>query len=287
MNIKPRVSEFSSADVPLDEITAFYSLVGSHVPNDRPYAWSMTVSSLDGVIAFLEENSSPQQVALSHIRDSGGAADWRLLNAGWAHADAVLGTGEILRSEPEVLWIPRFEDLLTYRRDVLKKEKPPLNVVLTASGLINVMHPMLTVGKPCRTLIITTAKGKDEIEKARSKMPDPALFDAEIVCLSDGDQVPFKDALHYLRTKENVHFLDVTAGGKVISALVHDKLLDEVRLTIAGQLVGRSSSLGLERPSMFQGHSYGPNNSPLVNNIGIRVYGNHHLFLRGLLQYRH
>jgi hypothetical protein len=41
-------------------------------------------------------------IALKNVDGVGhlSVADWKLLNAGWAHADAVLITGQIVRDEP-------------------------------------------------------------------------------------------------------------------------------------------------------------------------------------------
>jgi len=126
------LAEFSSELIPIPEITAFYTL--DHALNyqtpDRPYTWSNTVCSVDGVISFLEPGTSAgKEIALGHIPRSGSGSDWRLLNGGWMFADAVVSSGTNLRTEPDLLYSPHFEDLQNYRLNVLKKPKAhPLQV---------------------------------------------------------------------------------------------------------------------------------------------------------------
>jgi hypothetical protein len=123
--LNPRVAEFSSEFIPLSEIITFYTLdpVSKFQISDRPYTWSNTVFSVDGVIRFLlkeksftftlnesiNENksiemmefaitqyyyfiycsflepgtSAGKEIALGHIPNSGSGSDWRLLNGGF------------------------------------------------------------------------------------------------------------------------------------------------------------------------------------------------------------
>lgn len=97
----------------------YYSMISSHYYSDsfyyaglgeagRLYSWSMSVSTLDGFISFREPQASEAtEIAMAHVKGSGSGSgipapfafascwmfeDWRLLNAGWMMADAVLGT---------------------------------------------------------------------------------------------------------------------------------------------------------------------------------------------------
>lgn len=53
-------------------------------------------------------------------------------------ADAVLGTGGILRTEPEIKWIPHFDHLLDYRESVLGK---PRSVRTSGCVFVLIVHP--------------------------------------------------------------------------------------------------------------------------------------------------
>jgi hypothetical protein len=81
----------------------------------------------------------------------------------------------------------------------------------------------------------------------------------------------------------------VSCGGQVIADLLYRGLLDETRLTLAGQVVGPLNSQGLPRPRLFPSgsRSYDPHNSPLIAWKGVKTIGEHFVFLRGVYQYRH
>lgn len=55
--------------------------------------------------------SGPEGIALKHIEGGGSEADWRVLNFGWATADAVLTTGANLRNESGFLLAPMPEGM--------------------------------------------------------------------------------------------------------------------------------------------------------------------------------
>lgn len=52
-SISPRIGEFTREIIPLEEIQTFYRLDQVTIPEDRPYAWSNTVATLDGVIGYI------------------------------------------------------------------------------------------------------------------------------------------------------------------------------------------------------------------------------------------
>jgi len=122
----------------------------------------MNVSSLDGIIGWQENDSqSGAEIAMSHIPNSGSESDWRLLNGGWMMADAVLGTGEILRNEPDIKWTPKFDDMINERISE-KKSKYPINVVLSGSGNLPTNHPMFQ-DKELKVIIFTSENGAKKL----------------------------------------------------------------------------------------------------------------------------
>lgn len=86
------VTTFSAGEIPVPEVASFYSLdnillfiyfflnciwLKKHAvpPADRPYVWTMSVSTLDGFLSFKDpEAHGPSQVAMAHIKDSGSIA---------------------------------------------------------------------------------------------------------------------------------------------------------------------------------------------------------------------
>jgi len=82
--------------------------------------------------------------------------------------------------------------------------------------------------------------------------------------------------------------LDITAGGKTIAALIERKLVDEYRVTISGHLVGSKNTTLQYRPTQFNtSRIYTHFNNPHVVYEKTASFGNHHIFIRGLLIYRH
>lgn len=70
--------------IPIEEGLKFYDLSHVVIPETRPYAWSMSVSSLDAITSFQETGAQgPKEISLGHIKGSGSLSDFRLLNIGW------------------------------------------------------------------------------------------------------------------------------------------------------------------------------------------------------------
>jgi len=273
----------------------FYDLKGIVFPPDRPYIWSMTVESFDGIIATSEKDASAgKDIALADFpgAKAGSFSDWYLVNVGWTIADAVLGSGAILRDERETVFCPGWPYMTEYRQNVLKKSKYPINVVLTGSGEIDLHHKIFNI-EDLHVVIVTTPIGK---EKLLSKWPGKfgaKQVDIEVVGSGDSpiiDQEGLIALVRLLKDKYRVNILDVTAGGKVISSLLWAKLVDEVHVTISGQVIGSFSTEGKPRPRFIdleKDKSFTKDNSPLVEFKGVKVLPPHHIYVRGVYQYRH
>lgn len=284
--LQNRVKEWKEEIIPINEILDFYSTDCIEVHSlNRPYSWSMSVSSLDGIISWKEVNCiGPEEISLKHIPNSGSGSDWRLLNGGWMFADAILGTGEILRSEPTMKWSIHFPDLVDCRKNFLKKKtKYPLSVILTGSGKISISHPAFT-DPEVQCLIITTTSGLNYFEeKNQVVVGRDGTISSENHCISNivvevmnsiegqPNSISYSDTFSLLKKKYNINFLDVTAGGKTIAALTAEHLIDEFRLTVAGQLCGPVNSQGILRPTVFNlpvNINYTPKNNPLISYDG-------------------
>ncbi|KAJ3412164.1 hypothetical protein HDV05_001139 [Chytridiales sp. JEL 0842] len=324
LKITPRIGEFSSPDIPLEEVKAFYTMDGCiqqaqdrHVT--RPYAWSNSVTTLDGYIHFYEEDSKDvSDIALKNVDGIGhlSTADWRLLNAGWSFADAVMISGQILRDEPHAQCTISFQDLIDFRCSVLGKPcKQPLQLILSNSCNIDYeTHPLLNHPDLC-VVILTSPEGKvkseAELRKRQSSQPttkrsrlntlyhpnEPfvprpgTITLVEFPTSSDQNALDLTQILNWLSQKAGIRNLDVSAGGTIIRQLIDLKCLDEIRMTQTGQIIGAYNTDGIERPPLFpttvMGKRYTVADSPLVAWKGIRTIGEHFVFLRGVLTYRH
>ncbi|KAI9207279.1 uncharacterized protein BJ171DRAFT_294636 [Polychytrium aggregatum] len=278
--------------VPVDEIHDFYSIHGLTVPADRPYSWSNNIQTLDGCLHFLEDVNDVSDIALKNVPGNIGdnaLADWRLLNSGWAFSDAVLLSGQILRDEKEVACSLKFDDLVDLRLNRLGKKTPhPIQLVITG-GNIDLGHSLFKQDV-VRVVLLTTETGAATLESQRAQ--DPPVCHLTIKSFPHvGGKIDLTQVLRYLRIEMDIQFLDVSCGGSVSRQFVDLGVLDEVRMTIAGQVAGAFSSTGQLRPQLWpalsSGVSFNPSNSPLVAWRDIRVIGQHHLFFRGVYQYRH
>jgi riboflavin biosynthesis pyrimidine reductase len=302
-NISPRIGEFTREIIPLEEVQTFYGLDQVTVPEDRPYAWSNTVATLDGVIGTREPGTTGgKEISLGHIPNSGSGSDWRVLNAGWAHADAVLASGAEVREEPDgCVFYNQFEDLQQYREEVLKRNKYPLKVVVTRTGDLPLTHPLF-VHSPMRKILATTSKGAASLlEQARKVLNLQNTGDDEVrivvenkwmtrflIFEDENSGVDLVALLKHLRQKENVKYLDVSCGSTMISQLIKLKMLDEYRMTKSGCILGHFSTAGEPRVLQFDPNlGFNLENSPLLHFKAIRIYGEHHMFVRGVWQYRH
>jgi len=272
----------------------FYELKDIVYPPDRPYIWSMTVESFDGIIATSEVDASAgKDIALADFpgAKAGSFSDWYLVNVGWTLADAVLGSGAILRDEKETVFYSPYGDMQQYRLDH-GKPKYPINVVLTGSGDIDLHHKMFKTAD-LHVVIATTPIGKANLLKRWPESFVAKQVDIEVLGSGDSpiiDQEGLVALVRLLKEKYNVNILDVTAGGKVISSLLWAKLVDEVHVTISGQVIGSYSTAGKPRPRFIdleKEKSFTKDNSPLVQFKGVKVLPPHHIYVRGVYQYRH
>eukprot|EP01111_Echinosteliopsis_oligospora_P006032 TRINITY_DN1998_c0_g1_i2.p1 TRINITY_DN1998_c0_g1~~TRINITY_DN1998_c0_g1_i2.p1 ORF type:complete len:295 (-),score=62.88 TRINITY_DN1998_c0_g1_i2:612-1496(-) len=286
-----RIVSFPNEMISCQEIASFYELSNIKVGEEKPYAWSMSVTTVDGFLSFKEDGcSTAKEVAMSHVPGSGSLSDWRFLNGGWMIADAVLSSGANIRSEPHMKYIPHFEDMIDYRVNILKKPKYPTTVILSGSGKMDLTAQAFHVPE-CPVIIITSEIGVQEIEKNRSLLKDSPLVKVEVVGKNaEYDASDFKEILKILRQKYEIKYLDVTAGGVVIGALLWHKYIDEVRVTISGQIAGEQSKSGEKRPkivSMTKDRVFTPDMNPHLKYTKIGLFGNHHLFVRSEVEYRH
>lgn len=80
--ISPRIAEFSKELPTPEEIDSFYSLAKVEKHADRPYCWSNTISTLDGVVSIGQGNQGVKLVGLKNYPQAQARTDFRLLAAG-------------------------------------------------------------------------------------------------------------------------------------------------------------------------------------------------------------
>ena len=80
--ISQRVGEFTKELPTAEEIDLFYSLEKIKIPEDRPYGWSNTICTLDGVVSIGQGYQGVKLVGLKNFPQAKARTDFRLLAAG-------------------------------------------------------------------------------------------------------------------------------------------------------------------------------------------------------------
>lgn len=217
-------------------------------------------------------------LALAHMKDKrpeavGAYADWRLLQYGWAAADALASGSGVLKAEPGLTWMPADRDLITYM-----SEKNPLRVLITGNGF-SAEELGYKVFRPegFRTLVATSQRGYEKIQQEMSRMPEAQRPQAEFRTFGD-KRVDFKELLRVLRQEYDVRTLDLQGGPDIAGQFFKEGLVDEFRLTVSPAVAGYMNSAGEQRPGPVKA-SFGPEELRTMGLVAVGHSGSH-LFLR-------
>jgi riboflavin biosynthesis pyrimidine reductase len=175
----------------------------------------------------------------------------------------------------------REPDLIAYRQS-LGKPRHPLQVVVTESGDIDSAHALFR--DPEMPVIIATTHGM--LEKLRAEF----IKSSHITVLSAGsDSVDFDALFRHLKQSVGVRQLDVCVGGNVAAQLLELRLINEVRMTITGQLCGPINMQGEQRPTLLPGgrQFFTAGTNPHLVRLGMRCFGDYFTFIRSRIVYRH
>ncbi|KAJ3067260.1 hypothetical protein HDU98_009541 [Podochytrium sp. JEL0797] len=282
LSIRPKLAEFTHANVPMAELASFYTTAPLEIPTHRPYVWSNSMTSLDGFMHFKstrsqlaahpvvpvaksehEHGSVESDIALKRHPLAGpfSLADYRLLNAGWVFADAVLSSGPCVRTDPLLRHVPIFGDMIKYRTEVLHKPKCPFQILVstTAATFDYTSHAMFN-SSDLPVIVVSLEPDSKTAQAAflasRENLPSPAsssrLWNPEsdatytpgtvrfvsfAPSTRDPRGVDLEKLLEWLRVELKVDFLEIDAGGSMIRRMIDFKLIDEVRLTQVGQVI--------------------------------------------------
>jgi riboflavin biosynthesis pyrimidine reductase len=272
------VQLFEDPNVSIEQLSEFYKVEGV------PHTYLMFVTTVDGIAVPLESGQrGGSEIALRHLKDNplavGSLADNRALQYGWATADAVLGGAGILRDNPSATWYPRDKDL----QDLLRKGNPrPVRAVVTGSGEVDLKHPVFNPkNDEWLPVVFTTMKGEEKLKNQTKRL---RVKPTKTYAIGDRS-VDLTKAVAILRKDYNTKLLDIQGGPVLAGGVVKAMLVDEVRLTVAPQIMGDLNSEGKRRPGFVTGVHFGIEDSPLAELEALGVSGSH-IFLRYLMNYR-
>jgi riboflavin biosynthesis pyrimidine reductase len=164
---------------------------------------------------------------------------------------------------------PAAEAYAAWRRALGLDAPQPTSVIVSASGDIDPDHPGLSdPGVP--VVIITTSRGATRLRAARL----PGTID--VVVAGSDDRVEPASIVDILRD----HRLDVVVcegGPNLLGGLVEGGFVEEMFLTVAPQLAGRSPSS--PRLALVEGVAFDITEAPWSRLISV-MRAEDHLFLR-------
>ena len=258
-------------DLPLppELATLFGRLQFPPHPHQR-YIIGNFVTTLDGVVSLGEPGySGGGEISGSNQHDR------MVMGLLRAIADAVIVGAGTLRSVPHHRWTAEYiyPPLATAYRELranLGKPEPPLNVIVTGHGNINLDLPVFQSGE-VPVLIVTTAHGLQRINEQH--------FPSSVQVLATQSTGPLS-AQAILEAVSRVRRSDVIlveGGPQLMGDFFAERHLDELFLTLAPQIAGRDGSF--ERPGLIAGKRFAPEHPLWGTLIGVKRGGSH-LFLR-------
>ncbi len=259
-------------DVTLPEgLAGLYGGLRFPVHSVRPHVVGNFVATLDGVVSL----GVPGKAGGGEISGF-NPHDRMVMGLLRAVADAVIiGAGTLRAASPDHLWTadyiyPPLADAYLSLRALLEKPEPPLNVVVSASGDLDLERRLFRSGE-VPVLIITTPEGATRI----SERILPAS--AQIVTVQDSPPFSAKAVLAAVRCIRQCEMILIEAGPRLIGDFLAEKQLDELFLTVAPQVAGRDDSL--KRPGLVAGKRFAPEHPRWGTLVGLKRAGSN-VFLR-------
>ena len=237
----------------------------------RPYVVGNFVSTLDGVISF----EVPGHSGGGTISGS-DEADSFVMGLLRASVDAVVvAAGTVSQVSPNHLWIaesiyPKAKDSYAgYRQRSLKKAGRPLLVVVSGRGRLDLGRAIFHA-PGARVLIVTTKAGSQELASAGVS----ALDSTKVVALDDtGGLIDPSAILTLLHDEYGVRIVLHEGGATLFGHFMAQGLVDEVFLTLAPQIAGRTSER--PRPGMVAGVAFLPEGAPWFKLVSAKYRGDH------------
>ena len=238
-------------------------------PKRSPCVFANFVSSVDGIVSYDEPGiERAREVSAGH------AADRFMLALLRAAADAVIVGAGTLRKEPGV-WTaasvaPDLADDFADLRARLHLRPHPTTILVTSSGEADASLPVFRGEAP--VVIATTREGA----RRAGSLPNAR---AEIV----GDSGPLRPrALIDLAVRESAGGRILTEGGPTLfGQFLQDGVIDELFLTIAPRLAGRSRDK--RRLALVEGTAFTPSGSPRGKLLSLKL-ADEYLFARYALR---
>jgi riboflavin biosynthesis pyrimidine reductase len=259
------------ATLPLPaNLAALYGSLRFPAPPGRAYVVANFATTLDGVVSLNRPGHS-----------SGGEItgfephDRMVMGILRAAADAVVVGAGTFRAVPRHIWTADHVDpgrsaaFAAFRRR-LGKPAVPLNVVVTSTGNLDLRRPLFSSGE-VPVLIVTTASGARRLPKT------PRGPNVQVEVVRPGGRLTAASVMAAVGTRVRFARILVEGGPHLLGDFLAEGQLDELFLTLAPQIAGRSNVL--ERLGLVAGQELAPARPCWGTLTGVRRAENF-LFLR-------
>jgi riboflavin biosynthesis pyrimidine reductase len=244
-------------------------------PEGRPYVIANFVSTIDGVVSF----NIPGQSAGGQISGSNDG-DRFIMALLRASADAVLvASGTVEAVGHEHVWTPQFvyparrELYRYYRTALLKKTEYPLVVIVSGTGTLSLDRAIFhTAG--VSVLIMTTDQGLKKLKSAG--LDELPSTEARVQPDANGHISPAA-ILQLLKEEFGVASVLNEGGPTLLGTFLACRLIDELFLTIAPQIAGRTREHF--RPALVENTAFTPAAAPWLKLLSAKKAADH-LYLR-------
>jgi riboflavin biosynthesis pyrimidine reductase len=252
-------------------IAALYGTLAFPAHPGRPHVYGNFVTTLDGVVSLNAPNHSGGGDISGFNKH-----DRMVMGILRAVADAVIVGAGTLEDVPQHLWTagyiyPDLAAEYAALRAALGKTEPPLNVILTGSGAVDLSLPVFQSGT-VPALIVTTEPGRRRLSEH-----GPLPHTVTAVAVTAGDRLSARDILKTVSEMRSCERILVEGGPHVMGDFFGERVLDELFLTLAPQVAGREK--GSPRPSLVEGRLFAPADPLWGELVGVKRAGSH-LFLR-------
>ncbi len=227
------------------------------------------VATADGVTAFGEGRGEGAMAISLH-----SPADRFLMSLLRCAADCVLIGAGTLRDDPHHQWTPStpmpelVEELTAHRRRLTGTEEPPPLAVVSGSGALPGAHPALSRPE-ADVLVITTEEGKARLPRLHPRV--------QVAVAGPAGEISAGAVVEAVRSHLGALTILCEGGPQLFGALLAGGWVDELFLTVAPQLAGRSPQL--PRLGLVSGASFAPGEAPRLGLRSLRRSGDH-LFVR-------
>jgi riboflavin biosynthesis pyrimidine reductase len=238
----------------------------------RPYVFANFVSTVDGVVSYAIKGKSSG----SAISDS-NPTDRFIMGLLRASADAIMvGAGTLEDAGANSLWTPEYvypdaKSLYAeYRINALHKPEYPLLVIVSGSGRLELERAIFKTSA-MRTVIVTTAAGKDELARRGAA----TLSSVEVRALnskngnSNSGSIDPLVILELLQAQFGVKTLLHEGGPTLFGQFLAEAAVDELFLTLSPRIAGRSGDSA--RPAIVKGVEFVPDSAPRLQLLSAKA----------------